>query len=178
MRCAACFDFAESFEIANMTLANGKIGHAIIAVAFALAVNCRFNAAVLDYLTVVESGDSTVTELIPWTAPDPTVNLPTSDSVVSLLGQKKAKNIRAILSQTTPGLIAATILTLIPSLGMFVVSDLLGGAKYMLVGNLIQQQFGAAADWPFGAMLGLGLIVASLVSLLVLLRWGQREGVM
>lgn len=83
-----------------------------------------------------------------------------------------------ILSQTTPGLIAATILTLIPSLGMFVVSDLLGGSKYMLIGNLIQQQFGAAADWPFGAMLGLGLIIASLVSLLVLLRWGQKEGAM
>ncbi len=81
-----------------------------------------------------------------------------------------------ILAQVTPGLIAATILTLIPSLGMFVVSDLLGGAKYMLVGNLIQQQFGAAADWPFGAMLGLGLVVASLVSLLILLRWGSREG--
>ena len=81
-----------------------------------------------------------------------------------------------IISQTTPGLIAATILTLIPSLGMFVVSDLLGGAKYMLVGNLIQQQFGGAADWPFGAMLGLGLILASLASLLILLRWGQREG--
>jgi spermidine/putrescine transport system permease protein len=81
-----------------------------------------------------------------------------------------------IISQTTPGLIAATILTLIPSLGMFVVSDLLGGAKYMLVGNLIQQQFGGAADWPFGAMLGLGLIIASLTSLLILLRWGQREG--
>lgn len=81
-----------------------------------------------------------------------------------------------ILSQVTPGLIAATILTLIPSLGMFVVSDLLGGAKYMLVGNLIQQQFGAGSDWPFGAMLGLGLIVASLVSLVVLMRWGAKEG--
>jgi spermidine/putrescine transport system permease protein len=81
-----------------------------------------------------------------------------------------------VLSQTVPGLIAAVILTFIPCLGMFVVSDLLGGAKYMLVGNLIQQQFGAAADWPFGAMLGLGLVIASLLSLLVLLRWGSREG--
>ncbi len=81
-----------------------------------------------------------------------------------------------ILSQTVPGLIAGTILTLIPSIGMFVVSDLLGGAKYMLVGNLIQQQFGAGSDWPFGAMLGVGLIVASLVSLVVLTRWGAKEG--
>ena len=75
-----------------------------------------------------------------------------------------------------PGLVAATILTAIPSLGMFVVSDLLGGAKYMLIGNLIQQQFGAASDWPFGAMLGLSLIIATLASLAVLIRWGQQEG--
>jgi spermidine/putrescine transport system permease protein len=81
-----------------------------------------------------------------------------------------------VLPQVMPGLVAATILTAIPSLGMFVVSDLLGGAKYMLIGNLIQQQFGAASDWPFGAMLGLTLIVATLVSLAVLIRWGQREG--
>jgi spermidine/putrescine transport system permease protein len=81
-----------------------------------------------------------------------------------------------ILPQVVPGLVAATILTAIPSLGMFVVSDLLGGAKYMLIGNLIQQQFGAASDWPFGAMLGLSLIIATLASLAVLIRWGQQEG--
>ncbi len=82
-----------------------------------------------------------------------------------------------VLPQVAPGLVAATILTAIPSLGMFVVSDLLGGAKYMLIGNLIQQQFGAASDWPFGAMLGLSLILATLASVAVLIRWGQREGV-
>ena len=82
-----------------------------------------------------------------------------------------------VLPQVVPGLVAATILTAIPSLGMFVVSDLLGGAKYMLIGNLIQQQFGAASDWPFGAMLGLSLILATLASVAVLIRWGQREGV-
>ena len=81
-----------------------------------------------------------------------------------------------ILPQVMPGLVAATILTGIPSLGMFVVSDLLGGAKVMLVGNLIQQQFGASGDWPFGAMLGLTLILATLASLAVLIRWGQHQG--
>lgn len=70
-----------------------------------------------------------------------------------------------ILSQMKQGILAAIILTFVPSLGMYVVSDLLGGSKYMLIGNLIQQQFGAASDWPFGAMLGMVLILASIISL-------------
>ena len=70
-----------------------------------------------------------------------------------------------ILAQMKSGILASVILTFVPSLGMYVVSDLLGGAKYMLIGNLIQQQFGAASDWPFGAMLGVVLILASVVSL-------------
>jgi spermidine/putrescine transport system permease protein len=81
----------------------------------------------------------------------------------------------AILSQCMPGLAAATILTLIPSLGMFVVPDMLGGAKFMLVGNLIQQQFGSMSDWPFGAAAGMFLILASLAALAGL-GWVTRRG--
>lgn len=76
-----------------------------------------------------------------------------------------------ILPQILPGLVSAIVLTLIPSLGMFVVSDLLGGSRTMLVGNLVQQQFGMASDWPFGAMAGLVLVVGALVSLAALMRW-------
>lgn len=79
-----------------------------------------------------------------------------------------------ILAQCMPGLLAATILTLIPSLGMFVVSDMLGGSKVMLVGNLIQQQFGPSSDWPFGAMAGLFLVGASLLALVGLRLVGER----
>jgi spermidine/putrescine transport system permease protein len=80
-----------------------------------------------------------------------------------------------ILAQCMPGLVAATILTAIPSLGMFVVSDMLGGAKFMLVGNLIQQQFGTMSDWPFGATAGLFLVLASLVALVLLRLVTERE---
>jgi spermidine/putrescine transport system permease protein len=74
----------------------------------------------------------------------------------------------AILPQTLPGLATAIILTFIPAMGAFVVPDLLGGAKYMLVGNLIQQQFGASRDWPFGAAVSFGLMVLTLVGLFLL----------
>jgi spermidine/putrescine transport system permease protein len=50
-------------------------------------------------------------------------------------------------------------------MGMFVVPDLLGGAKYMLVGNLIQQQFGTSRDWPFGAAISMALMALTMISL-------------
>lgn len=78
-----------------------------------------------------------------------------------------------VLPQIVPGLVAAVVLTAVPSLGMFVVSDLLGGSRTMLVGNLVQQQFGMASDWPFGAMAGLVLTAGSLVSLAILMRFGE-----
>lgn len=80
-----------------------------------------------------------------------------------------ASNLRifmhAILPQTLPGLSVGIILTLVPAMGMFVVPDLLGGAKYMLVGNLIQQQFGASRDWAFGAAISMGLMILTMFSL-------------
>jgi spermidine/putrescine transport system permease protein len=72
---------------------------------------------------------------------------------------------QAIIPQTMPGLSVGIILTFVPAMGMFVVPDMLGGAKYMLVGNLIQQQFGASRDWPFGAAISMGLMVLTMISL-------------
>lgn len=81
-----------------------------------------------------------------------------------------------ILSQMMPGIVASIILTLVPTLGMYVVSDLLGGAKYILIGNLIQQQFfGTALDWPFGAMLGIVLIISSVISLIIFQKTGGKS---
>jgi spermidine/putrescine transport system permease protein len=72
---------------------------------------------------------------------------------------------QAILPQTLPGLSVGVVLTFVPAMGMFVVPDLLGGAKYMLVGNLIQQQFGTSRDWPFGAAVSMALMVLTMISL-------------
>ncbi|HEX4953656.1 MAG TPA: ABC transporter permease [Thermoanaerobaculia bacterium] len=71
---------------------------------------------------------------------------------------------RVIVPLTLPGLTTAAFLTFVPTLGMFVVPDLLGGARYWLIGNVIQQQFGASRDWPFGAALGLALVVLTLAA--------------
>ena len=52
---------------------------------------------------------------------------------------------------TMPGIISGIILVFIPCLGSFLTPDLLGGANAMMIGNVIERQFKAANDWPFGA---------------------------
>jgi len=71
--------------------------------------------------------------------------------------------LRVTLPLSVPGMIAGTILTFIPAMGMFVVSDLLGGAKTMLIGNVIQNQFLTARDWPFGAAVAMILMLLTMV---------------
>lgn len=70
----------------------------------------------------------------------------------------------AMLPQISPGLAAGCVLVFLPATGQFVIPDLLGGAKTMMLGNLVQQQFGPSRDWPFGAAIAavaLVLVVAS-----------------
>jgi spermidine/putrescine transport system permease protein len=64
---------------------------------------------------------------------------------------------RVTFPLSMPGVIAGSILVFIPSAGEFVIPDLLGGARTVLIGNLIQQQFLAARDWAFGSALAIML---------------------
>jgi spermidine/putrescine transport system permease protein len=71
----------------------------------------------------------------------------------------------AILPQVTPGLVAGVVLVFIPATGQFVIPDLLGGAKTVMLGNAIQQQFLQSRDWPFGsaiAFIGMGIVLVGL----------------
>ena len=62
-----------------------------------------------------------------------------------------------MLPATLPGIIAGSILVFLPTLGLFYIPDLLGGAKSMLVGNFIKNQFLTARNWPFGSAASLFL---------------------
>jgi len=73
-----------------------------------------------------------------------------------------------ILPLTLPGIAAGVTLVFVPAVAMFAVTDLLGGARVPLLGNVIQNQFLQARDWPFGAALGVALLGLFLVSQLVL----------
>jgi len=83
--------------------------------------------------------------------------------------------LRVTLPLSRPGLIAGIVLVFIPSLGAFITPDLLGGAKSMMIGNLIQNQF-ALLNQPFGSALSLILTAAVLLLLLVAVRAGLKAG--
>ena len=72
-----------------------------------------------------------------------------------------------ILPLVWPGIVAGIMLVFVPAIGMFAVTDLMGGSRVEMIGNVIQNQFGQAQDWPFGAALGVTLIAMFALVLLV-----------
>jgi spermidine/putrescine transport system permease protein len=74
---------------------------------------------------------------------------------------------RVVLPLTLPGIIGGSIIVFIPALGNFVVASLLGGAKVLMFGNIITQQFLQARNWPFGAALAMMVMATVLVMLFV-----------
>lgn len=66
------------------------------------------------------------------------------------------------LKLTLPGVLSGFVLVFVPSIGLFFISDLLGGGKIMLVGNLIKNQLLQARDWPFGAALSVVMMAMTL----------------
>jgi spermidine/putrescine transport system permease protein len=84
---------------------------------------------------------------------------------------------RVTLPLTVPGIAAGSVLVFIPSLGNFVVPDLLGGAKVLMIGNLVEQQFLSARNWPFGAALSVMIMAVMFVLILIYIRRIGRTGV-
>jgi len=83
---------------------------------------------------------------------------------------------RITVPLTMPGIVAGVILVFVPSLGQFIVSDLLGGAKTILAGNLIQNQFAVARNKPFGSAVAFELTAAVLMLLLAYALYTRRKG--
>jgi spermidine/putrescine transport system permease protein len=78
---------------------------------------------------------------------------------------------------TLPGILAGCIFVFVPSLGNFIVPELLGGGRKVMIGNLIQQQFLQARDWPFGAVLAVAVILVVVVLLAVQAQVLRRQQV-
>ncbi len=77
---------------------------------------------------------------------------------------------RIILPMVKPGVIAGSILVFIPALGAYVIPRILGGGKQMMIGNLIDLQFGQGRNWPLGSALSITLMVAVMVAMMVYVR--------
>ncbi|MGF9908904.1 ABC transporter permease [Brevibacillus porteri] len=74
------------------------------------------------------------------------------------------------LPMTKTGVVTGSILVFVSSIGMFVVPDVMGGAKSALIGNVIQNQFLSARDWPFGSALSIVLMLLSMLLILLYFR--------
>ena len=72
---------------------------------------------------------------------------------------------KVTLPLTSPGIFAAVILTFIPCIGYYMVTDMLGGGTSLMIGNLIYRQFTVSRDWPFGA--ALSMVLALIIFLMV-----------
>jgi spermidine/putrescine transport system permease protein len=84
---------------------------------------------------------------------------------------------RIVVPLALPGIVAGGILVFIPCLGAYVTPELLGGGKSLMIGNLIQGQFGAARNWPFGAALSFALLAMVLLAMVVhLMRFSRSAG--
>ena len=92
------------------------------------------------------------------------------------LGAHKARTFFKItLPLTLPGILAGSMLVFLPAMTMFYIPEILGGAKNMLVGNLIQNQFLIARNWPLGAAVSIVLLVV--MCLLIVIYWRNSKGI-
>ena len=80
---------------------------------------------------------------------------------------------RVLLPLTRPGIVSGCIFVFTPALGEFVIPDLLGGARTMLIGNLITDQFLKTRDWPFGSAVSILLLLLVLGSLWIYVRFSD-----
>ncbi|HEY7635206.1 MAG TPA: ABC transporter permease [Gemmatimonadales bacterium] len=92
-----------------------------------------------------------------------------------VLGARPGARFRKVtLPLSMPGVVAGCLLVFIPALGSFLTSDLLGGAKQLMIGNLVQNQFSAARNWPFGSAASFIVMALVLASVMVYLRVRDR----
>lgn len=80
-----------------------------------------------------------------------------------------------IVPLTWPGIAAGVLLVFVPAIGMFAITDLMGGAKVPMIGNVIQNQFFKARNWPFGAALGVVFTFMFIVAYALIQRRGSRD---
>jgi spermidine/putrescine transport system permease protein len=93
-----------------------------------------------------------------------------------LLGARPvARFIRVALPLSLPGVVAGILLVFVPSIGSFLTADLLGGAKQVMIGNLVQNQFTSARNWPFGAAASFAVMAIVLVAVWLTLRIRDRD---
>ena len=92
------------------------------------------------------------------------------------LGAKPSVTLlKVTLPLTFPGIFSAIILTFIPALGTYVITDMLGGGKVLYIGNIIKNQFGTIRNWPLGAAMSVLLLVVTALMIFLYSRFAKVE---
>ena len=92
------------------------------------------------------------------------------------LGARPSVTFRKVtLPLTFPGILSAIILTFIPALGTYTITDMLGGGKVLYIGNIIKNQFGAIRNWPLGAALSVLLLAITALMIFIYTRFAKME---
>jgi len=91
------------------------------------------------------------------------------DAARDLGANRRTVIFKIILPLTLPGIIAGSMLVFLPAMSMFYIPDLLGGAKSLLIGNLIQNQFLTARNWPMGS--AVSVVLTLMMGLMLWLYW-------
>lgn len=100
---------------------------------------------------------------------------PSLGEAAEVLGARPvARFFRITLPLSMPGVVAGSLLVFIPALGSYLPSDLLGGAKHMMIGNLVQNQFTGARNWPFGSAVSFVMMAVVLLAVVGYLRVRDR----
>jgi spermidine/putrescine transport system permease protein len=93
-----------------------------------------------------------------------------------VLGARPGARFRKVtLPLSMPGVVAGCLLVFIPALGSFLTADLLGGAKQVMIGNLVQNQFSSARNWPFGSAASFIVMALVLAAVMLYLRVKDRS---
>ncbi|GAB6398586.1 ABC transporter permease [Faecalimonas mobilis] len=81
--------------------------------------------------------------------------------------------LKIILPLTTPGIISGITMVFVPALTTFVISDLLGGSKILLIGNVIEQEFKQSSNWNVGSGLSLVLMIFIIASMALIAKYDK-----
>lgn len=83
--------------------------------------------------------------------------------------------IKVIFPLSVPGIISGITMVFMPAVSTFVISRLLGGGQYVLIGNLVEQQFLVVGDWHFGSAISIVMMVMILISMMLMSNYDQYE---
>lgn len=84
---------------------------------------------------------------------------------------------RVVLPLSVPGIMSGITMVFMPAVSTFVISKLLGGGQFMLIGNLIESQFTTVGDWYFGSAISILMMVIILISMAILSKFDNVDNV-